>query len=636
MNFKYFNLLAGILLLLNLGSLQPMQAPAKTELEKALEEKKTKEGYLGVLPPELRKELSKFQAKPIVKEFATAIDAKDLAKVKELIAQRGVDVYVNNYESTPLLYAINSKNQEILNAIADANPNFNAEDYSGNTALNYAARRGNYPAIQWLLNLPQSKSNLDVNYINSDGFTALDVIMDPEKTAAGFGRILIIPPQTKANIINALRRSGAKTAAELPRKVEKPVVEQTQQYVKAKTTPPLKDRVQYWLKNLAKPDYKWGLFDTQELNSLLAAGMDPNVRLEEGARPALLELLKAKGNQEAIKLLQEKGATTVETEAKTQPEKVAQAPRVVEALPPSSRIELLTPELKADLLQRRIYMLFSQLSPMEFYSSLRTLNDYLRLKEFSDVANNEILSKKLYDTINEIAFSKRGFGYPVSITPYDTFVGTTGFLTWLQKQPISEQLKFLYAALKIARNNWTVESVLNGIQSNLSQLNPEDKQKILKKVIKKEIQRRIVERFITAFGPLNFDKETQSAILKEAVRQGSHSRPPIFPLAQLFLDAGFDINAQGGTNNDSALLYMSERTSPEAIKFLLDHGANPNLSNNRGEKALDIAIANVKKQPTFAREFNQIIKLLEERGAQRGIPQEQSAAQTLYPFLYMK
>ena len=634
MNFKYFNLLAGILLLLNLGSLQPMQAPAKTELEKALEEKKTKEGYLGVLPPELRKELSKFQAKPIVKEFATAIDAKDLAKVKELIAQRGVDVYVNNYESTPLLYAINSKNQEILNAIADANPNFNAEDYSGNTALNYAARRGNYPAIQWLLSLPQPKSNLDVNYINSDGFTALDVIMDPEKTAAGFGRILIIPPQTKANIINALRRSGAKTAAELPRKVEKPVVEQTQQYVKAKTTPPLANRVYYWLKNLAKPDYKWGLFDTQELNSLLAAGMDPNVRLDKGARPTLLELLKAKGNQEAIKLLQEKGATTTaESEVKTQTEKVAQSPRVVEALP--SRIELLTPELKADLLQRRIYMLFSNLYEPEFYTSLRTLNDYLRLKEFSDVASNEALSKKLYDTINEIAFSKRGFRYPVDITQYQIILETIGFLSWLQKQPMAEQLKFLYGALRTAHNYWTLESVINWIEGNLSQFNLEDKQKILKKVVEKEVPQRIIERLITAFRPFTFDKETQSDILKEAVRKGSHSRPPIFPLAQLFLDAGFDINAQGGINNDSALIYMSER-NPEGVKFLLDHGANPNLSNNRGEKALDIAIANVKKQPTFAREFNQIIKLLEERGAQRGIPQEQSAAQTLYPFLYMK
>lgn len=70
---------------------------------------------------------------------------------------------------------------------------------------------------------------------------------------------------------------------------------------------------------------------------------------------------------------------------------------------------------------------------------------------------------------------------------------------------------------------------------------------------------------------------------------------------QIFIDAGFDVNTDFYT--DYPIYYAAKHNRYEAAKFLLEHGANPNLGFT---PALDVAIKNKNAQ---------IAHLLMEHGA---------------------
>lgn len=72
------------------------------------------------------------------------------------------------------------------------------------------------------------------------------------------------------------------------------------------------------------------------------------------------------------------------------------------------------------------------------------------------------------------------------------------------------------------------------------------------------------------------------------------------------LDAGADVNVQGGAFGRTALLMAATTQDVETVKTLLDHGANVHAKDNLGQTALDWA---------KRRGQTEIVKLLEKAGA---------------------
>jgi hypothetical protein len=85
-----------------------------------------------------------------------------------------------------------------------------------------------------------------------------------------------------------------------------------------------------------------------------------------------------------------------------------------------------------------------------------------------------------------------------------------------------------------------------------------------------------------AFRPL------AEALLGAVAGDGKTDNP--FPMLQAFLDAGVDINAAGFRGN-TALMKAAIGNTPEVVKWLLDHGADPLRTNDHGFTAKREAIA---------------------------------------------
>ena len=74
----------------------------------------------------------------------------------------------------------------------------------------------------------------------------------------------------------------------------------------------------------------------------------------------------------------------------------------------------------------------------------------------------------------------------------------------------------------------------------------------------------------------------------------------------LLLQRGADIEAHGSKWSETALIWASETGSPAAVKVLLDHGANIDTQDSRGNSALRFAAANARTET---------VKWLPEEGA---------------------
>jgi ankyrin repeat protein len=83
-------------------------------------------------------------------------------------------------------------------------------------------------------------------------------------------------------------------------------------------------------------------------------------------------------------------------------------------------------------------------------------------------------------------------------------------------------------------------------------------------------------------------------------------------------------------NGETLLMYASHRDS-KIVKYLLDHGALPNLQDNGGNTALVWAFSNANKP---ARARLQIVKLLLEKGADPRIEPNEKGAFGLFSGAY--
>lgn len=77
-------------------------------------------------------------------------------------------------------------------------------------------------------------------------------------------------------------------------------------------------------------------------------------------------------------------------------------------------------------------------------------------------------------------------------------------------------------------------------------------------------------------------------------------------ILQEFVNGGADVHAKTRWGGYTALIHASLRGDTEAVKFLLEHGADPNVRNDRGWTAL-----------TQLQGFPEIIRLLKKAGGKR-------------------
>lgn len=64
---------------------------------------------------------------------------------------------------------------------------------------------------------------------------------------------------------------------------------------------------------------------------------------------------------------------------------------------------------------------------------------------------------------------------------------------------------------------------------------------------------------------------------------------PNFEIAKLLIAHGADVNEQISDDGTTAVMLATGLQNPEAVQFLIDHGANIDLSNKDGETAVTIA-----------------------------------------------
>ena len=101
-----------------------------------------------------------------------------------------------------------------------------------------------------------------------------------------------------------------------------------------------------------------------------------------------------------------------------------------------------------------------------------------------------------------------------------------------------------------------------------------------------------------------------------------HVKKNDIEILQIFVDAGFDVNTDFYT--DYPIYYATKHNRYEAAKFLLEHGANPNLGFNP-----PLIEAIKKKNP-------QIAHLLIEHGAKVNVDDFMSGNTILYTALKLK
>lgn len=76
-----------------------------------------------------------------------------------------------------------------------------------------------------------------------------------------------------------------------------------------------------------------------------------------------------------------------------------------------------------------------------------------------------------------------------------------------------------------------------------------------------------------------------------------------------FLICGVDINVQGKTSGNSALMVAVENKNIFMVKYLLEKNINKDLKNVKGKTALDIA-KDMLKEGKHSEELEKIIELL--------------------------
>ena len=98
---------------------------------------------------------------------------------------------------------------------------------------------------------------------------------------------------------------------------------------------------------------------------------------------------------------------------------------------------------------------------------------------------------------------------------------------------------------------------------------------------------RRAEQLIGLGADVNQKDESGSAPLHRAVREDN-----TYEIVQLLLDAGADINLQGGRCGDTPLHVAARCYQNQAIQLLLDAGADVNQQNNDGNTPLHYAVRN--------------------------------------------
>ncbi|EPZ30918.1 ankyrin [Rozella allomycis CSF55] len=64
---------------------------------------------------------------------------------------------------------------------------------------------------------------------------------------------------------------------------------------------------------------------------------------------------------------------------------------------------------------------------------------------------------------------------------------------------------------------------------------------------------------------------------------------------QKFIEAGVDVNSQNKVNKWTALHWSAHRGHFKIVKYLLDHGGDPSITNFDGKTAIDLASNEVKE-----------------------------------------
>ncbi|KND03736.1 uncharacterized protein SPPG_01194 [Spizellomyces punctatus DAOM BR117] len=78
-------------------------------------------------------------------------------------------------------------------------------------------------------------------------------------------------------------------------------------------------------------------------------------------------------------------------------------------------------------------------------------------------------------------------------------------------------------------------------------------------------------------------EDAREEALREAAAVGNAK------VVQHYLTAGVNVDAQNRVNKWTALHWAAQRSHPDIVRILLDHGADTDLQNTKGQKAADIA-----------------------------------------------
>jgi ankyrin repeat protein len=101
------------------------------------------------------------------------------------------------------------------------------------------------------------------------------------------------------------------------------------------------------------------------------------------------------------------------------------------------------------------------------------------------------------------------------------------------------------------------------------------------------------------------DKENFPYPLHTAVQYANDSGS--LEIIQLFLDKGYDINEK---ENESGFTPLMMAHNEKIVKYLIAHGANPNIQDNKGQTALFKSITMVGRSQEAKNEINQAFRVL--------------------------
>lgn len=116
-----------------------------------------------------------------IRDLISAVISSNINKVEQIINQDKEGKLINGIDSnkmTPLHWAINIGNRDIINLLIDKGADINAQDKNGDTPLHVVAYDGNKDIVKEFLN----NQNTDVSQKNKYGYTPSDLARQRKHT----------------------------------------------------------------------------------------------------------------------------------------------------------------------------------------------------------------------------------------------------------------------------------------------------------------------------------------------------------------------------------------------------------------------------------------------------------------------